>query len=77
MQFAKRRMNTVKLQNYVVDTDPTTEMDLSTFSNYADQPVEEYDTGLRIIKYETGTEIPISVLVSKSLVLTAIPSVLL
>ena len=35
-------------------------MDLSTFSNYADQPVEEYDTGLRIIKYETGTEIPIS-----------------
>ena len=49
-----------KLQNYVVDTDPTTEMDLSTFSNYADQPVEEYDTGLRIIKYETGTEIPIS-----------------
>ena len=49
-----------ELQNYVVDTDPTTEMDLSTFSNYADQPVEEYDTGLRIIKYETGTEIPIS-----------------
>ena len=28
-----------ELQNYVVDTDPTTEMDLSTFSNYADQPV--------------------------------------
>ena len=49
-----------ELQTYVVDTDPTTEMDLSTFSNYADQPVEEYDTGLRIIKYETGTEIPIS-----------------
>ena len=49
-----------ELQNYVVDTDPTTEMDLSTFSNYADQAVEEYDTGLRIIKYETGTEIPIS-----------------
>ena len=49
-----------ELQNYVVDTDPTTEMDRSTFSNYADQPVEEYDTGLRIIKYETGTEIPIS-----------------
>ena len=49
-----------ELQNYVVDTDPTTEMDLSTFSNYADQPVEKYDTGLRIIKYETGTEIPIS-----------------
>ena len=49
-----------ELQNYVVDTDPTTEMDLSTFRNYADQPVEEYDTGLRIIKYETGTEIPIS-----------------
>ena len=48
------------IQNYVVDTDPTTEMSLSAFSNYADQPIEEYDTGLRILKYETGTEIPIS-----------------
>lgn len=48
------------IQNYVVDTDPTTGMDLSTFSSYADQPVEEFDTGLRILKYETGTEIPIS-----------------
>ena len=48
------------LQNYVVDTDPTTTMDLSAYSNYADGPTIEYETGLRIIKYETGTEIPIS-----------------
>ncbi len=43
------------LQNYMCDTDPTTEMQLSTLSNYADIPVEEMDTGLRIIKRETGT----------------------
>ena len=48
------------LQNYVVDTDPTTTMQLSAYSNYADGPTIEYDTGLRILKYETGTEIPIS-----------------
>lgn len=48
------------IQNYVVDTDPTTTMDLSAYSNYADGPTIEYETGLRIIKYETGTEIPIS-----------------
>ena len=48
------------LQNYVVDTDPTTTMDLSAYSNYADGPTIEYETGLRIIKYETGTETPIS-----------------
>ena len=48
------------LQNYVVDTDPTTTMNLSAYSNYADGPTIEYETGLRIIKYETGTEIPIS-----------------
>ena len=48
------------LQNYVVDTDPTVTMRLSAYSNYADGPTIEYDTGLRILKYETGTEIPIS-----------------
>lgn len=48
------------LQNYVVDTDPTTTMSLSAYSNYADGTTIEYETGLRIIKYETGTEIPIS-----------------
>ena len=49
-----------ELQNYVVDTDPTTTMRLSAYSNYADGPTVEYETGLRILKYETGTEIPIS-----------------
>lgn len=48
------------LQNYVVDTDPTVTMRLSAYSNYADGPTIEYDTGLRILKYETGTEIPIA-----------------
>ena len=48
------------LQNYVVDTDPTTMMRLSAYSNYADSDEEPPETGLRIIKYETGTEIPIS-----------------
>ena len=48
------------IQNYVVDTDPTTTMSLSAYSNYADGPTVEYETGLRILKYETGTEIPIS-----------------
>lgn len=49
-----------ELQNYVVDTDPTTTMQLSAYSNYSDGTTIEYETGLRIIKYETGTEIPIS-----------------
>ena len=49
-----------ELQNYVVDTDPTTTMQLSTYSNYSDGTTIEYETGLRILKYETGTEIPIS-----------------
>ena len=56
------------LQNYVVDTDPTTNMRLSTYSNFADEaepepePPEDTDptpptgsTSLRIVKYETGT----------------------
>ena len=49
-----------ELQNYVVDTDPTTTMQLSAYSNYSDGTTIENETGLRIIKYETGTEIPIS-----------------
>lgn len=49
-----------ELQNYVVYTDPTTTMQLSAYSNYSDGTTIEYETGLRIIKYETGTEIPIS-----------------
>ncbi len=49
-----------ELQNYVVDTDPTTTMQLSAYSNYSDGTTIEYETGLRIIKYETGTEMPIS-----------------
>ena len=35
-------------------------MRLSAYSNYADSDEEPPETGLRIIKYETGTEIPIS-----------------
>ena len=35
-------------------------MSLSTYSNYADSNEEPPETGLRILKYETGTEIPIS-----------------
>lgn len=49
-----------ELQNYVVDTDLTTTTQLSAYSNYSDGTTIEYETGLRIIKYETGTEIPIS-----------------
>ena len=49
------------IQNYVVDTDPTTEMRLSAYSSYADQPeTDTPETGLRIRKYETGTDIPLS-----------------
>ena len=49
------------LQNYMVDTDPTTTMDLSVYSYYADNPEDEPDeTGLRILKYETGTKLPLS-----------------
>ena len=48
------------LQNYVVDTDPTTTLNFNAISSYADGPTIEYETGLRIIKYETGTEIPLS-----------------
>lgn len=49
------------LQNYVVDTDPTVTMDLSAYSNYTDNPTDTPEgTGLRILKYETGTELPLA-----------------
>ena len=35
-------------------------MRISAYSNYADSGEEPPETGLRILKYETGTEIPIS-----------------
>ena len=50
-----------KLQNYMCDTDPTTTMKLSTYSNYSDgEKTEEPDTGLKIIKLEKGTDTPLS-----------------
>ena len=50
-----------KLQNYMCDTDPTTTMRLSTYSNYSDgEKTEEPDTGLKIIKLEKGTATPLS-----------------
>ena len=51
------------LQNYVVDTDPTTPIRVSAISNYSDTPDGDPDpegTWLRILKYETGTEIPLA-----------------
>ncbi len=48
------------IQNYMVDTDPTRAMELSTYSNYGDEPEIEMDTGLQIIKYQAGTTIPLS-----------------
>ena len=48
------------IQNYMVDTDPTRPMELSIYSNYGDEPEEEMDTGLQIVKYEAGTTIPLS-----------------
>lgn len=47
------------LQNYMVDTDPTTMMQLSAYSSYADSQEKIPETGLKIIKYETGTTIPL------------------
>ena len=50
----------VELQNYMVDTDPTRSMALSAVSSYADNPNEDTpDTGLRILKYEEGTTLPL------------------
>ena len=48
------------LQNYICDTDPTTPIRLSTYSYYGDEPIEEMETGLRIVKYQAGTTIPLS-----------------
>lgn len=48
------------LQNYMVDTDPTRAMELSAYSSYGDEPEEEMDTGLQIVKYEAGTTTPLS-----------------
>ena len=48
-----------QLQNYMCDTDPTTTMKLSTYSNYSDGgEVEPPDTGLKITKLEKGTDTP-------------------
>ena len=50
-----------QIQNYMCDTDPTTTMKLSTYSNYSDGgEVEPPDTGLKIIKLEKGTDTPLS-----------------
>lgn len=47
------------LQNYICDTDPTTPIRLSTYSYYGDEPIEEMETGLRIVKYQAGTTVPL------------------
>lgn len=50
-----------QIQNYMCDTDPTTTMKLSTYSNYSDGgEVEPPDTGLKITKLEKGTDTPLS-----------------
>lgn len=50
-----------QLQNYMCDTDPTTTMKLSTYSNYSDgEKPEVPDTGLKIIKLEKGTDTPLN-----------------
>ena len=50
-----------QLQNYMCDTDPTTTMKLSTYSNYSDGgEVEPPNTGLKITKLEKGTDTPLS-----------------
>lgn len=50
-----------QIQNYMCDTDPTTTMKLSTYSNYSDGgEVEPPDTGLKLIKLEKGTDTPLS-----------------
>ena len=48
------------LQNYMCDTDPTTPLSLTAYSNYTDTPEDEpSETSLKIIKYEEGTTIPL------------------
>ena len=49
-----------QLQNYMCDSDPTTTMKLSTYSNYSDgEKPEVPDTGLKLIKLEKGTDTPL------------------
>lgn len=52
------------LQNYMCDTDPVTEMNLSAFSKFAAEsvtpPEDTPDTSLIIKKVETGTNTPLS-----------------
>ena len=50
-----------QLQNYMCDTDPTTTMKLSAYSNFSDgEKPEAPDTGLKLIKLEKGTDTPLS-----------------
>ena len=42
MRSVPRKIEYGNIQNYVVDTDPTTTMSLSAYSNYADGPTIEY-----------------------------------
>lgn len=49
------------LQNYMCDTDPTRSMRVSAVSSYADAPdTQTPDTGLEILKVETGTNTPLA-----------------
>ena len=48
------------LQNYICDLDNNVQLDVAAISNYADSPEDNPpDTGLKIIKLETGTETPL------------------
>lgn len=48
------------LQNYICDLDNNVQLDVAAISSYADSPDEDTpDTGLRIVKLETGTETPL------------------
>jgi hypothetical protein len=50
------------LQNYMCDTDPVVPIAASDYSTYStdDEDEEPYDTSLKIVKLEAGTEIPLS-----------------
>ena len=49
------------VQNYICDTDPTRGVGVSAISKYsADEVPEEPDTGLKIVKVESGTETPLA-----------------
>ena len=48
------------LQNYMVDTDPTIPLNLTAYSTYTSDPEQDTpETSLKIIKLESGTEIPL------------------